>query len=734
MKYLITLFLSTLFCTVLTAEPLYKSKSDFLQKKLYGIEIELDRSVNSNKKRSLNNLSAVGTPDIEASFNSASPWLSGINWGGTTFNGSLSAGKDFFGSSLTDADLVPVQIIFSNTDSTLCQTFRRDLNYASNGVGVFPGTAWDMSDTANPRQLNIGFVEAASMASPNFIWDPGTNIGNREYVFIFLSSYDGTGTTYAGNNINSGASSMDILFAFWPDIATGYTLLETLPATLDIGVFQVKNARVIPDTTENILTWRYDNPTPDHFNIYAGTTNPPPLLTTVSGNIRSYTHSSLTTGIEYFYSIEAATISDSIVANSKQVSGITQMVYSNINLVGYLHEYNKYGDIWGYTDGGTEYALLCVRDLGVSIIDITADPPVEVGFMNPTNPGVDSKDIKIYQNYAILVNESDNIQIFDLTDVTNPVLISTFTPDGGGTHNCIVEGNYLYVVGNHGTGGLEIVDISNPFAPVEIGQFQPFYYHDIDIRNDTIIGTGIYGDGIDIIDVSNKSAPSLISRFNYAGSGSHNAEYSSDGTHVFIGDEIGSSGNHIRAFDISDPLNVSMVSEFIIDTNAVVHNSYIFNDTFLVIGHYTLGIRIWNVADPANPFEVAYYDTFLKDEFSYQGCWSVYPYFASGKIIASDMQSGLFVLEPTFLGSPSCCIGDRGNVNGGPDDGTLSGSIDISDVVFLVAYMFQGGPPYTCEEEADINGTGGGTPIDISDLVALIEFMFGGGAPPAPCP
>ena len=67
--------------------------------------------------------------------------------------------------------------------------------------------------------------------------------------------------------------------------------------------------------------------------------------------------------------------------------------------------------------------------------------------MNPTNPGVDSKDIKIYQNYAILVNESDNIQIFDLTDVTNPVLISTFTPDGGGTHNCIVEGNFAIFSG-----------------------------------------------------------------------------------------------------------------------------------------------------------------------------------------------------------------------------------------------------------------------------------------------
>ena len=42
--------------------------------------------------------------------------------------------------------------------------------------------------------------------------------------------------------------------------------------------------------------------------------------------------------------------------------------------------------------------------------------------------------------------------------------------------------------------------------------------------------------------------------------------------------------------------------------------------------------------------EVGYFDTYLPNEYGYLGCWSVYPFFESGKIIASDMQSGLFVL------------------------------------------------------------------------------------------
>ncbi|MBK7140485.1 MAG: hypothetical protein IPH75_00220 [bacterium] len=77
------------------------------------------------------------------------------------------------------------------------------------------------------------------------------------------------------------------------------------------------------------------------------------------------------------------------------------------------------------------------------------------------------------------------------------------------------DGDYAYVVGNHGVGGLEIFDISNPAAPVEVGGFQPFYYHDIAIRNDTLYAAGIYGEGIDVVDVSNKTSPSLIKRFNY---------------------------------------------------------------------------------------------------------------------------------------------------------------------------------------------------------------------------
>jgi len=56
---------------------------------------------------------------------------------------------------------------------------------------------------------------------------------------------------------------------------------------------------------------------------------------------------------------------------------------------------------------------------------------------------------------------------------------------------------------------------------------------------------------------------------------------------------------------------------------------------------------------------------------------------------------------------------------------------DISDLVYLVTYMFSSGPEPPCMEEADINGSGTGP--DISDLVYLVTYMFSSGPAPIPC-
>jgi hypothetical protein len=66
-----------------------------------------------------------------------------------------------------------------------------------------------------------------------------------------------------------------------------------------------------------------------------------------------------------------------------------------------------------------------------------------------------------------------------------------------------------------------------------------------------------------------------------------------------------------------------------------------------------------------------------------------------------------------------------------PGDADGNGLINISDAVYLVGYIFGGGPaptPYPiCSGDADCNCL-----VNISDAVYLISYIFGGG--PAPCP
>ncbi|MCH8027464.1 MAG: hypothetical protein IID63_05010 [candidate division Zixibacteria bacterium] len=72
-----------------------------------------------------------------------------------------------------------------------------------------------------------------------------------------------------------------------------------------------------------------------------------------------------------------------------------------------------------------------------------------------------------------------------------------------------------------------------------------------------------------------------------------------------------------------------------------------------------------------------------------------------------------------------CCVGIRGDINGDGDDA------NILDLTFLVDFIFRGGPPGDCDEEADVNSDG--DPQTILDLTFLVDFIFRGGAPPGPC-
>ncbi len=76
----------------------------------------------------------------------------------------------------------------------------------------------------------------------------------------------------------------------------------------------------------------------------------------------------------------------------------------------------------------------------------------------------------------------------------------------------------------------------------------------------------------------------------------------------------------------------------------------------------------------------------------------------------------------TGLGSFIC--GDANGSGGDP-------AVDIDDVVYLINYIFSGGPAPEPIAAGDADCSGGDPPVDIDDVVYLINYIFAGG--PEPC-
>ncbi len=77
----------------------------------------------------------------------------------------------------------------------------------------------------------------------------------------------------------------------------------------------------------------------------------------------------------------------------------------------------------------------------------------------------------------------------------------------------------------------------------------------------------------------------------------------------------------------------------------------------------------------------------------------------------------------------TCCSGVRGNVDGDPNDEVI-----ITDLTYLVAYLFENGPPPVCIAEGNADGiTGSAGPVDIADLSYLVAYLFQNGPAPVDC-
>ena len=312
-----------------------------------------------------------------------------------------------------------------------------------------------------------------------------------------------------------------------------------------------------------------------------------------------------------------------------------------------------YASCWGYVaPDGHEYALIGCVD-GTSIIDLDADPLREVAYV----PGASSiwKEMKTWGHYAYVVSEGpQGVQIINLSQLPDTAWLVKAVFDVGGknvstNHTVTVADGYLYLNGSQNV-GTRILSLADPENPTYVGEFQPEYLHDTYVHNDILYGAAIQGNGssgtggVYIASLANKAAPQQIGHITYPNSGTHNAWASVDGRYVFTTDETRGTRN-MKVFDISNVSAPVQKTPFTPDPAAIIHNVH-GRGNYIYVAHYESGVFVADVHDPLSITNAGGFDTYPAATVgTYAGCWGVYPYFPSSRWIASDTQTGLYVLR-----------------------------------------------------------------------------------------
>ena len=341
----------------------------------------------------------------------------------------------------------------------------------------------------------------------------------------------------------------------------------------------------------------------------------------------------------------------------------------NIEQLAHLNEYPvpppgasyAYSACWSYLHGdGREYAVLGVAS-GTAIYNVS-DPAntYRVGFI-PGPPSI-WREMKSYRNWIYVVSEGTGsgagLQIIRMTDPESPVLVATYTTNFTHSHTVAVDTARALLVCN-GTrdlagnaAGMHLLSLANPESPTELSRWPAGtgivpvqqYVHDCVLVGNRLYASAVYIGTERAIDITDPAAPVEVTAWSYPGAFyAHSSWPDASGRWLYLADE--QNGQNLRVFDLANLLSPQLVNGFTCNPQAIVHNPRVKGNT-LYLANYTEGVRVLDLSDPVHPAEFAWIDTYPGLSGGYGGVWEVCPYFPSGTVIASDMESGLYVFRP----------------------------------------------------------------------------------------
>lgn len=327
-------------------------------------------------------------------------------------------------------------------------------------------------------------------------------------------------------------------------------------------------------------------------------------------------------------------------------------------------EYNvDLNDIWGWADPetGTEYALVGLRD-GVSIVSLEDRQNItEVARI----PGQAStwRDLKTWGSFAYVTtdqgNTTEGVTVIDLSNLPEEAPFYHWTPELEGLgmltncHNIYIdEFGYGYLAGcNINSGGMIILNVDTQTGEPEfVAAGPPIYAHDVYTVNNHMYSSELFVGQMAIYDVADKDSIQLLGTQPTPFSFTHNIWVNEEETVAFTTDEVANAP--VTAYDITNFAEIEELDQYrpaaSLGTGVIPHNVHVWNN-YLLISYYTDGGKIVDASRPENLVEVGNFDTWLGADGGFSGAWGLYPFLPSRTVLVSDINSGLYVLEPTFV-------------------------------------------------------------------------------------
>ncbi len=315
---------------------------------------------------------------------------------------------------------------------------------------------------------------------------------------------------------------------------------------------------------------------------------------------------------------------------------------------------NTYNEVWGVSKQGREYAIIG-STAGTHIFDVTSTGNIsEVAFVagKVQGPEIIHRDYHDYQNYLYAVSDEgpSSLQIIDISTLPDSVSLVYDSSDlFERSHNIFIDSVTAKLYTTNGS----IYTLDDPLDPKFLYNTSLLNCHDMYVQNDTAYING-GNSGFIIVDFSqttieNQEHEVIGSLPTYPDQGyNHSGWLTADGKYYAMADETW--GMRMKMLDLSDFSNIEVIALFgsDIDENSIPHNQII-SGNYLYTAYYHDGLYVHDISNPSNPILVGYYDTFLPDHHdSYMGAWGVYPFLPSGKILLSDMQTGLYVFDINY--------------------------------------------------------------------------------------